>query len=52
MIIITCNIGEQAALLAKDALGFQKRDSNLAVISSAGYVLLNGISTQGHWTEQ
>lgn len=41
------NIGEQAALLAKNALGFQKGDSNLAVISSAGYVLLNGISTQG-----
>jgi formylmethanofuran dehydrogenase subunit E-like metal-binding protein len=41
------NIGEQAALLAKNVLGFQKGDSDLAVLSSAGYVLLNGFSTQG-----
>ncbi len=41
------NLGEQAALLAKNALGFQKGDSNLGLISSAGYVLLNGVSTQG-----
>jgi formylmethanofuran dehydrogenase subunit E-like metal-binding protein len=41
------NIGEQAALLAKNVLKFQKGDSDLAVLTSAGYVLLNGVSTQG-----
>lgn len=41
------NLGEQAAILAQNALKFHKGDSNVALISSAGYVLLNGISTQG-----
>ncbi|MBU4535088.1 MAG: hypothetical protein KKF16_04525 [Euryarchaeota archaeon] len=41
------SIGENATLMAQSALGYQKGDSNLGVISSAGFVLLNGYSTQG-----
>ncbi|MEW6010953.1 MAG: hypothetical protein AB1604_06630 [Euryarchaeota archaeon] len=41
------SIGKNAALMAQSALDYQKGDSNLGVISSAGFVLLNGYSTQG-----